>query len=272
MKLKYYLVCFILPLFLFASEQKQQRIEKAFTFHEVEKEKLKRYPAEIVWVEEKHSGIIYHRVVSGYTAEEMKRYNQFLKEKHRQKALEMLQYKQEHDEARKIYTQIGFVSADLFSYIFLDRFERKEEEVKSNVSGVLYDMIHEHKVTLDHIVALSKRTPIRSVKNEKRWKTYRKEVFAPMIRDAIFALSGWKAGEKEHHFCDYGNTKHWEYPTWYIAKEGGIQIIPDYSETMNSCKNSHTFILPLEWLEKHKNSQYAEHLKTFYDYKGSGKK
>jgi len=41
---------------------------------------------------------------------------------------------------------------------------------------------------------------------------------------------------------------------------------------MNSCKNSHTFILPLEWLEKHKNSQYAEHLKTFYDYHGAGKK
>ena len=246
--------------------------EKDLSFVEVEQEILKRYPATIFWVKEQRSEVILYRVRSGFDVEKLKKYNGFLKKKHTQKALDMLQYKKESKRMRMIYTSIGFVSKDLFSYLIIDRFEAKDGEFKSDFSGVLYDMKHSEEVSLDHIVALSPQTLIRNTKNKKRWIQYRKEVFAPAIRDEIFASLGWKVGDAKHDGCDYENTKYWEEPAWYIAKKGGIQLIPNFSKKMHECKNNYTFILPLKWLKEHKNKKYAKRYKTFYNYDGGTKK
>ena len=246
--------------------------ERELTFHEVEKEKLKRYSAEIVWVEEKESGVIYPRLVSGYSSEKLKFFNQFLEKKQTKKAQEVLEYSKNHQSAKSVYASIGFVSSDLFSLIVIERFKGKDEERKMDLSGILYDITQNRELTLDHILAFSPHAPIQNSKNKKRWFQYRTEVFAPIIRDEIFALKGWNPSEDESDVCRYEDIRHWVNPVWYIAKNGGIQMIPEYNEEMNDCKNEQLFILPLTFLKKYKNKKYAENLETFYQYKGVNKK
>lgn len=229
---------------------------------------------DISWVKEQYSKLVYPKITSGMTIENRKKINAVLRHAHTQKALEILSCssQQSAESAQETMVSIGYISSTIFSLHFIDmRYcENSEYSGGTKIYGKMYDIPTAKVYSLDQLLAFSNGTPVYNVHNKKEWKAYRKQIFAPKMRDLIFELHHWTM-EDDDKECVYGDTKYWEDVTWFLGKKG-LEIKPNYEGDLVGCRDNYRFILPVEVLEKYKNTKYPNVLSEYMEYLKKSKK
>jgi len=237
-------------------------------FKSVEKEMLKRpgITVEIEWIKERYSEVVYPRLLGGVSAQKCQTLNTLMEKLHKESAMKALSCSDEWSEksGQALITTIGYVSPKLFSLVYIDMQHCSNGEERRDIYGEMYAMDTGKPYTLEHLIAFSETTPILDSKNKEAWKAYRKNIFAPKMRDFVFASKEWKIGGKEDKECGYSDTQYWENVTWFLGKKG-LEIKPDYSGHLTGCRDEYKFVLPVAILKQYRNREYPDVLAEYIE-------
>ncbi|MGY5354471.1 hypothetical protein [Wenyingzhuangia sp. IMCC45467] len=119
------------------------------------------------------------------------------------------------------------------------------------IEHITYNMENAIEPKLEELFWFGKQPMPKLSKGEYKWMQYRYKVFGPKILEILTAIYPEKINENQNAKCDYNNVKNWQFPLWYLTKDGLLLK----KKNNNDCDYSWS-IIPYKHLTAYTNSQY----------------
>ncbi len=205
----------------------------------------------VVWYNETETGIEMFRVLKNKQLSDVKSINDFLTYEHlSQVGISQSKSNADKPQIYEINCTVNFLNSNYLSFTLRTKSSHNEHNKKENV--IHYNLYTKtaQRFMLEEIVWFGEQPKPKIREGGENWFAYRYKVFGAKVLEIFTAIFPEKMIETEDATCKYSDVKIWQFPTWYITREG--VYLGSVSQTFDPlCNTASWSIIPWDYLQEY---------------------
>lgn len=203
------------------------------------------------WWREPTSGVELFRVLSGYSDARLTAVNRALARKHWGQVQGYLDCTASSLSDFETSTTLRYIGRDALSVSLFTSYYCGGAHPDFGDSPLNFDPRTGQELALEDVLWLGKgEPPVYGEGSNDAWFAYRSSVFAPWVAAQFGKLYPDEFSGETNDDCSYEMEDIWDFPTWYITKEG-VYLGAIFPRAARVCDDHGWSILPWAVVNKH---------------------